>query len=202
MTPAARAASISARSTCSSGPYSCRMKTQPCSAPMTAIPMSRPSNTRCGCVARICAVLEGAWLGLVGVADHVFDAGGLRVVDYCPLLPGGEAGTAHAAEARVLDGADHVVGVQVSGEQRPQRRVPLGNTGSCCVGIVGPRLCASFAAASPTSPARASSTSCCTSAKARAVRSPRPQVRHRNGRGTRPRRPRRRRPPGSDGAAR
>ncbi len=56
--PAARSDSISRRITASSGPYSCRMNTQPSSAPTAAIPSSRPSSTRCGCSARICRSLN------------------------------------------------------------------------------------------------------------------------------------------------
>src|SRR5690349_2731719 len=39
--------------TCSSGPYSWRMNTQPSSAPTASMPSSMPSSTRCGWVARI-----------------------------------------------------------------------------------------------------------------------------------------------------
>ena len=41
------------RTPTSSGPYSCRMKTQPSSQPVTSMPSSIPSSTRCGCSARI-----------------------------------------------------------------------------------------------------------------------------------------------------
>ena len=51
--PCARAESSSARTAASSGPYSWRMNTQPCSAPIASIPASIPSITRWGCSARI-----------------------------------------------------------------------------------------------------------------------------------------------------
>jgi hypothetical protein len=51
--PAARARSSSSRSTRSSGSYSCRMNTQPCSAPTQRMACSIPSTIRCDCSARI-----------------------------------------------------------------------------------------------------------------------------------------------------
>ena len=71
--PAQRARSRP-RSTCSSGPYSWRMKTQPSSEPVTSIPSIMPSSTRCGCSARIWRSLKVPGLGLVGVADRVLAA--------------------------------------------------------------------------------------------------------------------------------
>ena len=53
ITPVSRATSSSARIASSSGPYSWRMKIQPCSAPDASMPASMPSITRCGCSARI-----------------------------------------------------------------------------------------------------------------------------------------------------
>src|SRR6185312_16054215 len=79
-----------------------------------------------------------AGLGLVGVADRVGDAAGRA--DEAPLLSGREAGATHATQVGVPEGADDVVGVEVAGEQRPQRRVPLGDSGAGRVRVVGPRL--------------------------------------------------------------
>ena len=56
------------------------------------------------------AVLEGAWLALVGVGDDVLDVA-LLVADGGPLAEGGKAGAAHAAQAGEFQLLEDAVGV-------------------------------------------------------------------------------------------
>ena len=140
MTPASRSASISARSTCSSGPYSCRMNTQPCSAPTTAMPSSRPSSTRCGWVARIWRSLNVPGSDSSALQIAYLTSPGCVPRHQPPLLPGREPGAAHPAQLGVLQRRHDGVRVELARQQRAQRGVPLGHARSRRVGVVRPRL--------------------------------------------------------------
>ena len=84
-------------------------------------------------------VLEGAGLGLVGVADRVV-RGGLLAGHELPLAPGREAGAAHAAQAGVLDRRQDLVVRQLAAEQAAQHAVALvvRRVGIVREGPVGP----------------------------------------------------------------
>src|SRR5690606_27712736 len=85
-------------------------------------------------VAQDVAVLAGARLGLVGVAEDVLLH--LALGHEAPLQPGREARAAAAAQARLLDHLDHVGGRDLLGEDPAQRLVAAGLE----VVLVGPRL--------------------------------------------------------------
>ena len=98
----ARATSSSARIASSSGPYSWRMNIQPCSTPIASIPASMPSITRCGCSARIWRSLNvpGSDSSALQIA---YFGSSVLVGDELPLGARREPGSAHPAQARVLD---------------------------------------------------------------------------------------------------
>ena len=110
--------------TCASGPYSCRMNTQPSSAPTATMPSSMPSSTRCGWVARISrslnvpgsdsSALQITYFGLVSCA-----------ATRSHLRPVGNAGAAHAAQSGVLEGGDDGRHVPAAAQHVAQHRVPV-----------------------------------------------------------------------------
>src|SRR6185312_17525060 len=86
------------------------------------------------------AILEGAGLGLVGVADRVPGLGLLRR-DGLPLHAGRKAGAAHAAQAGVLQRRDDLLGAQLTVQGAAEHAVALLADG---VRVVGPGLAAAL----------------------------------------------------------
>ncbi len=80
--------------------------------------MAIPSMSACGHLLHQLAVLERAWLGLVGVAHEVL--GHVAVGQERDLAPHLEAGAAAAADARLHDLRQHVLGGHA---QRPPQHV-------------------------------------------------------------------------------
>ena len=133
----------------SSGPYSCRMKTQPSSAPTTTMPEQQALEHQVRLLGQDLAVLEGARLGLVGVADGVLELG-LGCVPrtsshFCPV---GKPAPPIPRSPESFSVRTIVVRVQLAGQQRAQdwrsarRRRPA-------VGVVRPRLAARLGRAAP-----------------------------------------------------
>ena len=108
------------------------------------------------------AVLEGARLGLVGVADRVLRLG-LLLRDQLPLRAGREPGAAHAAQLRLLQLGDQVAGVELAREGGAQHAV-VARVG--VVRIVGPLHVACAAARPPSRPRAPGRSARCTTPRA------------------------------------
>ena len=121
--PSPRSRSSSSRSTSSSGSYSWRMKTQPSAEPRGEHPEHEALEHEVRLLGEDLAVLEGAGLGLVRVADRVLGRG-LLLRDQLPLRSRREARAAHAAQAGLLELLDQ------RGPCRARRRAPRAARGS------------------------------------------------------------------------
>ena len=88
-----------------------------------SIPSTQPLEHEVRLLGEDLAVLEGAGLGLVGVADRVLRLG-LLLRDQLPLRAGREAGAAHAAQPGLLELGDQLA------PSRARRRAPRAARGS------------------------------------------------------------------------
>ena len=91
-------------------------------------------------MARICRSLNVPGSDSSALQIAYLTSPGWVLAHQLPLLPGREPGPAHPAQPGVLQGLHDRVRVELAGQQRAQRGVPLGDPRPGRVGVVRPRL--------------------------------------------------------------